>query len=351
MLVTAASENQLAIECFAQLAERAACEERTYLLGGCYFRLRYLDQRLVPLVHRSIAHVECERVSSPDFVLHLFVDQRAPIRFSHERWLEASRALKSERVRPDRLYAHLVPGEAGRLDLLLGERCEGCVCYRSPERMAAWDVATPLRDILQACMRLHDAHIVHGALLADDDAAVLLAGAGGSGKSNTALTCLRRSNLKYLGDDLCVVRRHGQEIYGHSLYNSAKLRPHDVARYAALELPQFDDSARGDGKPTFFLFPSLRERLAISRPLKGVLLPRVRPGEHSALTSATATETWKAIGPSTHALIPGDDEGWKWLMRLAQDVIRWRLELGTRREEIPPLVEQVLQSGAALAAA
>lgn len=325
------------------LSETAPAAVKSYCLGGCSVVIRYLDESLFRLLHRALAHLETAAPAPAELTLHVYAASRPPVALSPDQWLEASRSWKSQPIRADRPHMHFVPGDDGRIDLLLGDHGEGCVGYRDPLRIPAWDVATPLRDLLHAWFRLRDGHIVHGAALGDDEGAVLLAGAGGSGKSSTALTCLLQSSLRYLGDDLCLLRREGEEVFVHSLFNSAKLRAYDVPRFARLQLPQHDDSVRGDGKPTFFAYPALRERLAASRPLKAILLPRVWPHEHSALSPASPGEAWKAIGPSTAALLPCDKHAWDWLGRLVQQVPAWRLHLGWRREAISSVVEQALR--------
>ncbi len=91
--------------------------------------------------------------------------------------------------------------------MLLEREREAFTCFRDAKRIPAWDVATPFRDLLQGWNRLNDGHVIHGGVVADEENAVLLAGAGGAGKSSTALACLLHSDLYFLGDDLCLIRR------------------------------------------------------------------------------------------------------------------------------------------------
>ncbi len=113
--------------------------------------------------------------------------------------------------------------------------------------------------------------------------------------------------------------RTSHDVTAHSLYNSTKLLPHDVARFAQ-GLTPYDDSSRGDGKPTFYAFPALKSRLAAVRPLKAVLLLRVHDSPETTLQPAGAGEAWKAVGPSTLSLVPSDVGGFQWLAALVSDL-------------------------------
>jgi hypothetical protein len=92
---------------------------------------------------------------------------------------------------------------------------------RSPWRVDvddALETVAPLRPLVHWIAVAHDAAFVHGAVVADGSRAVLLLGAGGSGKSTTALAC-GAVGLRVLGDDYCVVTRTGQT---YATYRNAK---------------------------------------------------------------------------------------------------------------------------------
>jgi hypothetical protein len=330
-----------AIACFTRLRESAAAAERIYSFGGSRVLVRYLDDSLFPLLHPAVAHLECEAANDPDLTIHAFVSTRPPVNFGLAELTESSRRWKSKPFASSDPFCLYVPGRDGRLDLILGERREAFTCFRDANLIPAWDVATPFRDVLHVWHRLNDGHVVHGAIVADEQNAILLAGAGGSGKSSTALACLRYSDLYFLGDDVCLVRRSADVIDSYSLYNSAKLLAHDAPRFGA-ELPRLDDSQRGDGKPTFFTFPALRHRLALSRPLKAILLVRVHQAKNSELTPASPGDAWKAFGATTLSIVPCDSGAVQWLTDLARDLPIWRLNVGSCREDIPRTIKQVL---------
>ena len=336
-----AGQREQIISCLAELRRSDSAAEHRYSFGERTVCVRYLDQSLFALLHPAIAHREMRSAGKADLTIHAFVGVRSPVRFAFSDWVESARRWRSRPLSADIPFASYLAGEDGRLDLLLGDLGEALTCFRDPQRIPAWDAAAPFRDILHAFHRLHDGHLVHGAVIADQRNAVLLAGPGGSGKSSTALACLMHSNLFYLGDDLCLIRRRGTSFEACSLYNSAKMLPHDVPRFGTALSP-FDDSARGDGKPTFFTYPQLGQRLAASRPLRAIVLVRIDRSETSSFAAGSSGEAWRAVGPSTLSLLPGDAAGIRWLGDLAKGLPVFWLKVGSRREEIPAAVARIL---------
>jgi hypothetical protein len=335
-------EREQVIACFARLRAMPVCVERFYIFGSDRVRVRYLDAHLASLLHPAVAHLESGVQSGEaDLLIHVFAATEPPLQLTREAWVESSKRWKTKTFDRDRVFTHFLPGDDGRLDVLLGAQREAFTCFRDPRHIPAWDVATPFRDLLQGWNRLQGGHVIHGGVVADDRNAILLAGAGGAGKSSTALACLLQSDLFFLGDDLCLVRRDARDITVYSLYNSTKLLPHDVPRFGD-GLAPYDDSSRGDGKPTFYAFPKFRDRLTTIRPLKAILLLQVHDSPETRLQAARAGDAWKAVGPSTLALVPSDASGFQWLADLVSDLPAWHLLLGARRELIPPAIKQVL---------
>ena len=133
-----------------------------------------------------------------------------------------------------------------------------------------------------------------------------LAGPYRAGKSSTAFACLRHSSLECLGDDVFLARRLGGEWHAFSLYNACKLLPHDVDRFTQ-DLTPLDDSVRGDGKPTFYLYPAFAGRLPRQRRL-AASCSRASPESRDVRLAAKSGETWRALVPSTLALTPASPE-------------------------------------------
>src|SRR5262249_25577141 len=72
----------------------------------------------------------------------------------------------------------------------------------SASKIPHWEVGAPLRPLLHEWLRRIGLVAVHGGAVGQADGGLFLAGAGGRGKSNVALACLK-SELLYASDDFC----------------------------------------------------------------------------------------------------------------------------------------------------
>jgi hypothetical protein len=335
---------KMAVECFENVNSIRSFEDRRYRIGGDNILVRYCEQKLAALLHRSLAHLECDAGERPSLTIHAISSAVPPLTLSADEWLSSAIRWKSQEVNEHEPFTLYVPGNGGRFDLMVAGEHQAVACFRDPDRIPAWDVATPFRDILHAWFRLRGGHILHGAVVADRSHAVMLAGAGGSGKSSSAMACLRHSDLHFLGDDVTLIRDDGDgRKLVHSLYNTAKLLPHDCERFAG-RLSRLDDSGDSDGKPTFYTYPDFGDRLAKTRILQGFLLVRPHPAEQTVLSPASPGDTWRAIAPSTMSLLTVDAGGIKWLGSLAAALPACWLNVGSRRQDIPVVIAGALNS-------
>jgi len=314
----------------------------SYEIGAQNIAVHYLSEQLYSRLHPSLAHL-CSASDRPaELTIVAQVSESPPLQLRNDEWTVAGQRWSQSDASPDAVSANFTPGDGGRLDLIAPTRRVALSSFRDINLIPAWDMATPFRDLLQRWFREHDGHLIHGAVVADGRAAVALAGTYRAGKSSTAFACLHHSILECLGDDVFLVRRLGGEWHAFSLYNACKLLPHDVDRFTQ-DLTALDDSVRGDGKPTFYLYPAFAGRLPRQRRLAAILLPRITGEFETTVAPAKPGETWRALVPSTLALTPATPEGIKWLTALARDLPSWWLNIGTHREAIPPRIEELIR--------
>ncbi|MCW5703706.1 MAG: hypothetical protein R3D82_06765 [Xanthobacteraceae bacterium] len=323
----------------------------TYDIGSQRVSVRYLSEELYARLHPSLEHLAAAADASPALTIVAQVSQSPPLQLTNQEWTAACQRWARSDVPPDAPSANFTPGDGGRLDLIAPARRVALSSFRSVDLIPAWDMATPFRDLLHQWFRNHDAHLIHGAVVADGNSAIALAGTYRAGKSSTAFACLHYSNLECLGDDVFLARKIGSEWHAFSLYNACKLLPHDVDRFTR-NLRPLDDSVRGDGKPTFYLYPAFADRLPRQRRLAAILLPRITGKPETSFSPAKPGETWRALVPSTLALTPASPEGIEWLTTLARHMPSWWLNIGTDREAIATrIAELILLAGQSVSAA
>lgn len=150
------------------------------------------------------------------------------------------------------LPGHLVDYDPSARSLTLVDPADHkiTVCLGDRDELPQWERAAPLRAALGWILRIRDTHLLHAAAVADAQGRVaLLIGAGGAGKSSTALNC-REGGMGFLGDDICAVRS-GDRPSVHNVYGTAKLLWSDLPRYPSLRSLLVSDSHRYEDKAVF----------------------------------------------------------------------------------------------------
>jgi len=231
---------------------------------------------------------------------------------------------------------------AGALNVF--DRSTGDASWWVPDAAAigAHEPGAPLRILLHWWLTARGLQLVHGAAVGPPTGGgVLLAGAGGSGKSSTALTCLRRG-WSYVADDYGVVDPGDDPPSAHTLYATGKADAAARARMGGFTTT--DEIPLGNrGKSILFLSPDYDDHLVESLPIDAILLPRVGAGDASVLRPAGPLETTRALADSTLHQLPGaGDEAWHRLAALARAVPSFHLELGRDATAIPETIETAI---------
>ena len=147
--------------------------------------------------------------------------------------------------------------------------------------------------------------MVHAAAVGTEQGAILITGRSGSGKSTTALACIR-SSLKYLGDDYCAFSAaHDPEVF--SLYNTGKLNDDvDLARQPHFAPWIVNPERTGDEKYLMFLGEHVPDRIMRRAPLRAIVMPQITNTTRPRLEPASAAAALRALAPSSMFQLPGE---------------------------------------------
>jgi hypothetical protein len=200
-----------------------------------------------------------------------------------------------------------------------------------------WTTAAPLRSMLGWWLRLNGHHLIHGAVVGTGDGVALIPGKGGSGKSTTALTCLR-AGMTYIGDDYVGIGLE-PEPRAFSLYCTGKVAPAQAARFPDLAKRATVGREGNYEKAVFFLLPELAGQMRRELPLRAVLLPRITGRPPTSLAPADALAVERAAAFTTISQIPHSGQPTiEFIRRMVDAVPRAAVELGTDLEKIPEVV-------------
>jgi hypothetical protein len=332
-----------ALTAFHSAAHGAGVETRHIAVGGHAIQLNFAGRALLTTMYPALAHREVSP-RQPHLVVRLWDSESTggvmpPPYWALDAYAERGeiRAFDGSGVRA----AFSVDGPT--LECLDQDAAHGMFWTRSAVRLPAHERAAPLRRILCSWLGQLGLQVIHAGAVAGPDGCVLLAGAGGAGKSNTALSCLA-AGMGYLADDYCVLGGETPPI-AHSLYSSAKVRPSDLTRLRGLD-GLAEPLKSGEEKLLLFLDARYRDRLVPASPIRAIVLPHVRLGGRTALAPASPGEVAKSIAISTIAQIPhAGVEVLRSVARLCRHVQAFDLSLGDDASERAPVLLRDLAAG------
>lgn len=236
---------------------------------------------------------------------------------------------------PDHGYALLAdPGGVGHL-----------AAVADAAHLPWWEAGAPLRQLLAWALRDRGRHFLHAAGVGDDGGVLLLAGAGGAGKSTTAVACLL-DGLGYLGDDYCVLTSDPDGPVAHALYGTTKLLPEELDRLAdgtGLLDHVLRPGDAAEPKATLVASRWGPARMLRSAPVRAVVVPaRDGPPGIAAVSAATAL---RHLAPTSLFQLAGhgaDD------LRALGDLVRrvpcLRIRLDPDRRANPARLRELLDS-------
>jgi hypothetical protein len=238
----------------------------------------------------------------------------------------------------------------GTFSLLDRRRRLGVYWVRSEAQVPPWDRAAPFRTLLGGWARDLDGALLHAAAVAHGDAAVLMTGKGGSGKSTTAMTCLL-AGLGFIGEDYVLVDSPRAPRV-HRLYATAKLGPDALARVfgepaSDAALPRLSPGPRphdyGHDKHILLLDAHFTSRLLRQARVRAIVVPSVSSGARTSLTRLPAAAVVRALAPTTLLQLPFTGAStFARLSAMCQAVPGYALELGTDRGDIVAAVSGLL---------
>ncbi|MCO6450799.1 MAG: hypothetical protein J5I90_08420 [Caldilineales bacterium] len=295
------------------------CEQR-FIIGGRVIRLRFAGDALMPGVTRALAHLRADIDAQPELTISIWdsasTGRPLPflaaslVRLLRITWLE-DRGIRGEilDLNDIDLRGALEGYDTDILNLLDLEQNLGILWTPDWRTFPWYESGAPLRTLLSWWCESAGLHVLHGGAVGLPTGGLLLGGRGGSGKSTAALACLG-SDLRYVGDDYCLVENRAEaQPYVHSLYNTAKVKgKDDFARFPWLADRVINpDKLEADGqKPMAFLHEHHAAELIPGFPLKAIVLPRYIPElAEPKIVPVSSASALKVLAESTILQLTG----------------------------------------------
>jgi hypothetical protein len=342
---TAGGTLDTSIEELAQSFERAAqaveLVERSIRIGDAPVRLRFAGSALAGQLSRAFEHLASEETDEPALTIHVWdaEDSETPP--------PPLPTLEPGSPRGTTIYTgdegrHFASRPAlGQLSAYERATARAWFWCQNANELPFWEPAAPFRQIFHWWLPDRGALLVHGAAVGQATGGVLLVGAGGSGKSTCALSCLT-SDLLYAGDDYVAVELE-PEPRVLSLFCSGKLEPDHSTLLPHLPSPSFAGDGALEEKSVFYVAERFPERMCRGFPLRAIVAPRVQGAEPQVQQRGPA-QVLAALAPSTLLqLVPARQEALSAMAGLLGDIPAFGLDVGGPTELIPPTIERLLE--------
>jgi hypothetical protein len=326
---------------FEDAAQSAGIVDCSIRIGDALVRLSFagsaLADQLSPAFHHLIEH----EAGEPDLTISVWDEQDSgtqppPLPSLAPGSPRGTTVYAAEQGR--QFASRPTLGQLSAYDQQSGRAWFWC---RNAHELPFWEPAAPFRQIFHWWLPDRGALLLHAAAVGEPSGGVLLVGAGGSGKSTSALSCLT-SELLYAGDDYVAIEL-GSDPRVLSLYCSGKLEPDHATLLPHLPAPSFAGDGALEEKSVFYVGDAFPERMSRGFPLRAIVAPRVE-GDEPRVTSRSAIQVLAALAPSTLLqLVPARQEALSAMAALLERIPAFGLEVGGPTSLIPPAIESLLR--------
>ena len=325
---------------FERAARAAGLVERSIRIGDAPVRLRFAGAALAGQLSPAFDHLVDDEPREPELTIHVWdsEDSGTPP--------PPLPSLAPGSPRGTTVYTaddgrHFASRPAlGQLSAYEQATSRAWFWCSNAHELPFWEPAAPFRQVFHWWLPDRGALLLHAAAVGRTEGGVLLVGAGGSGKSTCALSCLT-SDLLFAGDDYVAVELR-PEPRVLSLFSSGKLEPGHSALLPHLPSPSFAGDGAMEEKSVFYVAERFPDRMCRGFPLSAIVAPRVH-GTEPQVSQRGPAQVLAALAPSTLLqLVPARQEALSAMAALLADIPAFGLEVGGPTELLPPTIERLL---------
>jgi hypothetical protein len=216
---------------------------------------------------------------------------------------------------------------------------DGLIMMQTADAHPPWELSAPFRCFIQWSAMASNRMLVHAASLGEDGRGVLIAGAGGAGKSTTTV-CGLLEGLTSVGDDYVLVDAATSTPSAHAVFSTIKIDPAGLSRIGRLDIA---NGRRANWQHKYELHAhQIRPGCQVaSLALQAIILPTVDPSAPAAIEPASESEALQALMPSTLTQLPVPrEEGFRFLSRLVRLLPAFRLRIPASPREAVDLLRR-----------
>jgi hypothetical protein len=324
-------------------AQRLSGEASTQSIGigDALIQFHFAGKAMARHVMRALAHLKTSDIGEPDLSLHVWDNETTRSPLLQPAW-GATDYEDYGRIRgfnDDRFHA-VMQFNPHILRCVDYERRVGIYWCQDADALPYHERGAPLRPLLHDWLERKGMLPIHGGVIGTEHGGVLLAGSGGAGKSNAALSCWA-AGLRYLSDDFCCLAQNPWTAY--SLYSTGKVHSDSLHRLPQLAELVSNPAELDTEKALFFLAEKHPDRLIRSLPLRAIVLPRVCPGQSTQLLACSAATVQKALAISTIEMSRNSAAViFSKVAALLRALPCYELRVGDRGDDVPTVIRGLL---------
>lgn len=331
---------EFAYERFLTAIRNAGEINRFYRLAGFTFCLKFAGNSMVDLLTPALKHLEVSESVLPDLTICLWDSASTGTSILQDHWPLSGTRGEVFGLNCEEIYT-VFDIHTKVLNVFAKERNLALYWLKDGRDLPWWISGSPLQLILHWWMREKGHQLTHAAAVGWAHGGVVLAGKSGSGKSTTALSCMR-AGMSYVSEDYCLLSDL-PKIQAYSVYNSAKLDSKTLRWFPELE-KQVENQNRAEGDKAFLFHQKFQpERIAMSVPVKAILTVKIVEDFDSWLEPIDIKEGVSALSVSTMwQLTHTGPAVFKHLKRVVEALPCYRLHVGSDLERIPKVIGKIL---------
>lgn len=312
-------------------------------IGGRVVRMHFASPNLASAIGRAFAHLRIPaNHDEPDLKISLWDSRTSGVAMARPPWsLDDYTARGDIRGHSSPRFRTSFQTHSGIFTMADLEARRAIYWIRDANTIPGYATAMPLLPILHWWTATADVQLVHAGVVGTREGAALLAGQGGAGKSNTALSCAE-AGLQYLGDDFVLIEL-GPQTRAHSVFCTARLHAADLEQLPSWTPRVSNPESIGTDKALFFLQECLPQQLAADLPLRVILLLRPSRQPQTTWEPARSALVHRALTAVTlHALPGAGQPALDVIARTVKALPAYVLHLGTDRTGVAPAVRTLL---------
>lgn len=331
-------------EKFSQAASLSKSIKYYYNIGGMRVCLWFAGETLVSVFTGALAHLRIPPVKTPDATICLWDSETTTVKMVPPpcEWSDFTDrgdiwGFNSKRIKT---AFHWGEFSVNVMDLKTNT---GVYWVETRKKIPYWVYASPLRTMFHWLMENNGCQLLHAAAVGTEHGAVLISGKGGTGKSTTALNCLK-NDFFYLGDDYVIVRAEPKPMV-YSLYSTAKVNADAINKHPFFIPLAQKQKSKEQEKIVISLYPHFKEKIVHEMPLKYLLTPEIKNIPKACCANVSLWTLKRAMAFTTMSQLPhAGKQTHDFINQLCEAVPGYTLELGDDISYTPLFIAGLLSN-------